>query len=265
MRKIYRCMLDVRGANDGAARRIYPRRVLAVTAMPKITTSSWLDRSSRTRVPHSERLPPEWQPARMRRARGRPPRRGVHPHRRQRFGLDFSSPEHGSIPSCKLTAEGEAGDSLVQGVRHGEAQERTPHDPQAAAVLESIVESMCAKCAEIAEAEPAEEEALESVEPALTKEQVDAIEQSFGSVESCRARRAALAVLTKSGSWMIDTVTVDRAAAVSLAAVALAGLGYAETLRDLAELVERACSRVDLALYHRDNLHGDLYEVMADA
>ena len=101
-------------------------------------------------------------------------------------------------------------------------------------------------------------EELEAAEPWFTVDGLREVEAVWQ--ESERTRRAATAVLTKSGSELISTVLEDRAVAVSLAGVSAALDGYLSRLDGLKEMLEHAQSRILLALCSRDDMRSVIEE-----
>ena len=103
-------------------------------------------------------------------------------------------------------------------------------------------------------------EALKHAEGLFTQADVAAFEQRFEGVHSRRARRAALAYLGLSGKELTDKIESDRDFAVLTAGARAAIEAYEKYLRDVADLMRTASTRLMTALCYRK----DMKEVRAE-
>lgn len=95
----------------------------------------------------------------------------------------------------------------------------------------------------------------------LTIEQVGSLEARFSGADV--DRRVALMTLTKSGAELIEVFSGKRKGALVFARVADDTAGYATLLRHLADLMDTASVRLNLALCSRDDMQAILDEVKA--
>lgn len=97
--------------------------------------------------------------------------------------------------------------------------------------------------------------------PSISEVQLKEIDQWASRDREGSTRRAALMVLTRPGSWLIDTVERDREAAVAFADVRRAVDGYVDGLKELTRLLESSSARIMVALCGRE----DAESVIAEA
>jgi hypothetical protein len=99
----------------------------------------------------------------------------------------------------------------------------------------------------------------------LTKEQVDKMEANFTGPSRQRSRRAALATLALSGKELTRNVTSERDSALALAVARVSIEEYASHLREFAEMMESAGTRIGVALCSRDDMNELLAEAKTEA
>ena len=99
------------------------------------------------------------------------------------------------------------------------------------------------------------------MKPLITDQVLDQIENDMGRNQPWGPwRRTGLAFLTRSGSQLIEAVEDERDAAVAIA-YAMGGIkDYAEKLRQLADLMDKASTRLRVALCWRDDCNDILKE-----
>ena len=95
----------------------------------------------------------------------------------------------------------------------------------------------------------------------LSEEMLDAIERRFADGANGAARRAALVTLLEPDARLFRAVAEDRETAIAFADIAQCASAYSNRLRDVADLVDRAVTRINVALCTR----GDMDSVVADA
>jgi hypothetical protein len=95
----------------------------------------------------------------------------------------------------------------------------------------------------------------------FTDAEMYSLEAKIGADGDGPTRRIALAVLTTSGSRLLDEIAADRDYAVAVADVYQHLDGYLGRLRELTELMSAAQVRMMLALANRE----DMYAVMQQA
>ncbi len=96
----------------------------------------------------------------------------------------------------------------------------------------------------------------------ITDEEIAQIEKVFGrNLPFGPWRRSALASLSRSGRQLIEAIENDRKAALALAAAELGIENYANRLRDLADLMDKASTRILVTLAFRE----DMTEIRAEA
>ncbi len=89
----------------------------------------------------------------------------------------------------------------------------------------------------------------------ITDDEIDQIEKVFGHNQPFGPwRRTALASLSRSGKQLIEAIENDRKAALAIASAELGIKNYAERLRDLAELMDKAQTRIMVALVWREDM-----------
>lgn len=104
---------------------------------------------------------------------------------------------------------------------------------------------------------------LKAAAPLITEDVLQDIEQSFLSVEDRVTRRAALLVLLRPGSELIDKIERDREAAVAFAEL-MEGVGnYAKHLRQVTGLLHAAEGRLLIALCVREDMQSVVAEAQA--
>ena len=96
----------------------------------------------------------------------------------------------------------------------------------------------------------------------IAGDEIAQIEKVFGhNMPFGPWRRSALASLSRSGRQLIEAIENDRKAALALAAAELGIENYASRLRDLADLMDKASTRIVVALVWRE----DMTEILAEA
>ena len=99
----------------------------------------------------------------------------------------------------------------------------------------------------------------------ITNEQLDKIEADFLGLSKRRSRRSALLSLTMSGMELTKTVTGDREDALAWAVASTCIHEYASRLREFADLMERASTRIGVALCSREDMRELVLEAEAEA
>jgi hypothetical protein len=97
----------------------------------------------------------------------------------------------------------------------------------------------------------------------ITSEQCDQIEADFLGLSKRRSRRAALGTLARSGSQLTETVADDRETAVAMARAAICISDYASNMREFADMMESASTRIKVALCVRPDMQALLKEAEA--
>ncbi len=96
----------------------------------------------------------------------------------------------------------------------------------------------------------------------ITDDEIAQIEKVFGRNQPFGpCRRVALASLGRSGRQLIEGIENDRKTALAVAAAELGIKNYANRLRDLAEMMDKASTRILVALAFRE----DMTEIRAEA
>jgi hypothetical protein len=90
--------------------------------------------------------------------------------------------------------------------------------------------------------------------PQITDEQLDEINASFVGLDRRRTRHIALASLARSGAQLIKAVTDDREAAFAMAIAECSIEKYVADLRQFADLMASAGTRIAVALCTRDDM-----------
>ena len=88
----------------------------------------------------------------------------------------------------------------------------------------------------------------------LSEEMLDAIERRFCDGANGAARRTALVTLLKSDDWLFRAVAEDRETAIAFADIAQCASAYSHRLREVADLVDRAATRINVALCTREDM-----------
>lgn len=89
----------------------------------------------------------------------------------------------------------------------------------------------------------------------LTQEQMEGIEAAIHKAanDDGIVRRCGLATLARSGADLIQSITADREAAVALAEVERCTRSYASRLRNLADMMDSAATRLLIAGCYRED------------
>jgi hypothetical protein len=90
--------------------------------------------------------------------------------------------------------------------------------------------------------------------PQLTQDQRIEIEERLTDQQDAIVRRLALESLTRSGAALEDLFRSDRAAAVGAASISENIMEYASRLRSLADMMQSASMRMDVALCAREDM-----------
>lgn len=102
---------------------------------------------------------------------------------------------------------------------------------------------------------------LENAGPLMSEEELETLDRDFRSVSNVRKRRASFYFLTLSGADLMQRIVSDGDCAVAAAAVAQFAKGYGEYLHGIANLVESARTRIEVALCNR----ADMPDILARA
>lgn len=95
----------------------------------------------------------------------------------------------------------------------------------------------------------------------LTVKQIETVEARLSGNDI--GRRVALVALTKSGAELMEAFSGKRDTALELVRVANAATAYAMLLRNVADLMDTASTRLNLALCSREDMQAILDEVKA--
>ena len=99
----------------------------------------------------------------------------------------------------------------------------------------------------------------------ITNEQLDKIEADFLGLSNRRSRRSALLSLTMSGMELIKTVTGDREDALAWAVASTCIHDYVSRLREFADMMEGASTRIGVALCSREDMQAVIAEAEIEA
>ena len=89
--------------------------------------------------------------------------------------------------------------------------------------------------------------------PRLKWNEVHRIERNFGAITDDECRRAALYSLANSGKRLVEIVKL-RSNAIDFARLAESAREYGERLKGLAQMLESAAARIDIALCNRADM-----------
>jgi hypothetical protein len=98
----------------------------------------------------------------------------------------------------------------------------------------------------------------------ITEDWLNEIEASFTGLGMRRSRRAALATLAMSGMELTKAVADDRDAAAAFAVAQLSIKEYAARLREFADMMDSAQTRISVALCIRPDMEALLAEANAE-